>query len=150
MFSEIKRKARASTTGACAAGAITLALLMPLAGRPSGWAIGPRSRNELSSAAGSAGSPWKERPIVVSRDPFLAPVKHVAFSQPLQVRSVDPPLVVRAIVVGENSRALVEAGGATRLIGVGDRVGSLRVMAIRIDRIQLSDGSTALLDNTLP
>lgn len=162
MLREIERKARASMTGACAAGAVAMALLAPLAARPSGWTTVPGLRSESPTVVNSPGSPWTEKPVVISRDPFLAPAaelrlapdgnsaRQVARSQAVQRRSVGPPLAVRAIAVGENSRALVDVGGVTRLVGVGDSIGSLRVISIRIDRIQLSDGSTALLDSGHP
>ncbi len=49
-------------------------------------------------------------------------------------------LVVRAIVVGAHSRALVEAGGTVRVLGVGDHVGEATVTAIDSTGIVLSSG----------
>jgi hypothetical protein len=54
--------------------------------------------------------------------------------------------VVRAIVLGDPARALVEAGGTVRVLGVGDRLGALTVSAIAEGRVVLSDGSSLMLD----
>jgi hypothetical protein len=54
--------------------------------------------------------------------------------------------IVRAIVLGEPPRALVEAGGTVRVLGVGDRLGALTVVGITAGRVTLSDGSSLILD----
>jgi hypothetical protein len=56
--------------------------------------------------------------------------------------------VVRAIVLGDPPRALIEAGGAVRVLGIGDRLGGLTVASIGEGRVTLSDGSVLLLDGT--
>ncbi|HTZ55230.1 MAG TPA: hypothetical protein VMB20_09185 [Candidatus Acidoferrum sp.] len=53
--------------------------------------------------------------------------------------------VVRAIVLGDPPRALVEAGGTVRVLGVGDRLGALTVAGIVPGRVILSDGSALML-----
>lgn len=55
--------------------------------------------------------------------------------------------VVRAIVLGDPPRALVEAGGMVRVLGVGDRLGDLTVVGITAGRVTLSDGSALILDS---
>jgi hypothetical protein len=54
--------------------------------------------------------------------------------------------IVRAIVLGDPPRALVEVGGAVRVVGVGDRLGTLAVVGIASGRVTLSDGSSLTLD----
>ncbi len=54
--------------------------------------------------------------------------------------------VLRAIVLGDPARALVEVGGAVRILGVGDRLGDLTVIGIAQGRVSLSDGSALILD----
>jgi len=58
--------------------------------------------------------------------------------------------VVRAIVMGDPARALVEEGGGVRVLGVGDRVGELSVVAITADGITLSDGTRLRLEPSHP
>ncbi|MGB6986449.1 MAG: hypothetical protein WBD74_10795 [Candidatus Aquilonibacter sp.] len=53
--------------------------------------------------------------------------------------------VVRAIVLGDPPRALVEFGGAIRVLGIGDRLGALTVIGITEGRVSLSDGSALIL-----
>ncbi len=52
---------------------------------------------------------------------------------------------VRAVVLGNPARALVEENGSVRVLGIGDRIGDLRVIAITSGGIALSDGSHLLL-----
>lgn len=54
--------------------------------------------------------------------------------------------VVRAIVLGDPPRALIEVGGTVRVVGVGDRLGALTVAGITEGRVALSDGSALILD----
>jgi hypothetical protein len=54
--------------------------------------------------------------------------------------------IVRAIVLGDPPRALIEAGGTVRVLGVGDRLGALTVVGIAEGRVTLSDGSALILD----
>jgi hypothetical protein len=61
--------------------------------------------------------------------------------------TVDPPapagtVVVRAIVVGDSARALVDVGGAVGVLGVGDAIGDQKIRAITSSGITLSDGTT--------
>ena len=54
--------------------------------------------------------------------------------------------VVRAIVVGDPARALIESGGSIRVLGVGDRLGELRVVQITSSGVVMSDGSHLLFE----
>jgi hypothetical protein len=54
--------------------------------------------------------------------------------------------VVRAIVLGDPPRALIETGGTVRVLGIGDRLGALTVSGISSGRVTLSDGSSLILD----
>jgi hypothetical protein len=72
----------------------------------------------------------------VSRDPFVPNQTVVVLP-----RNAGAAPVVRAIVLGNPARALVEVDGAVRVLAVGDRVGALRVAAITSGGIWLSDGT---------
>jgi hypothetical protein len=72
----------------------------------------------------------------VSRDPFV-PTQAVVVSP----QNTGSAPVVRAIVLGDPARALVEEDGTVRVLAVGDRVGGLRVAAITARGIWLSDGT---------
>ncbi len=54
--------------------------------------------------------------------------------------------ILRAIVLGDPPRALVEAGGAVRVVGVGDHLGELKIVGITPGHVALSDGSSLILD----
>lgn len=94
----------------------------------------------------------------ITRDPFLAPDEASASRAAATTvpngaqndRPVLPPVTVRAVALGENSRALVDIGGITRIVGVGDTVGPLKVAAIRVDGIQFNDGSMVPLEGGDP
>lgn len=55
-------------------------------------------------------------------------------------------LVVRAIVLGDPPRALVEVAGTVRVVGIGDRLGEQTVVGITAGRVSLSDGSALMLN----
>lgn len=55
--------------------------------------------------------------------------------------------IVRAIVLGNPARALVEDAGTVRVLGIGDRIGELAVAAITVDGVTLSDGTRLMLDD---
>jgi hypothetical protein len=56
--------------------------------------------------------------------------------------------VLRAVVLGDPPRALVEAGGMVRVLGVGDRLGDRAIVGITAGRVTFSDGSALILDGT--
>ncbi|HET9392952.1 MAG TPA: hypothetical protein VFO29_05490 [Candidatus Rubrimentiphilum sp.] len=135
-----------------AASAIVMALLLPLAAHPSPDVSVPAVVGEGQPGANLRGSPWREKAVFVPRDPFLpggAALRTPAAAVPSIDRSAHEAasgIALRAIAFGDNSRALVDIGGVTRIVGVGDAVGSLQVAFIGMDRIQLSDGETVTLE----
>lgn len=54
--------------------------------------------------------------------------------------------IVRAIILGDPPRALVEVAGSVRVLGIGDRLGELSVVGITPGRVSFSDGSALVLD----
>ena len=54
--------------------------------------------------------------------------------------------VVRAIVLGNPARALVEDAGSVRVLGIGDRIGELAVAAKTADGVTISDGTRLMLN----
>jgi hypothetical protein len=90
----------------------------------------------------------------LSRDPF---VPTQAIREKLEAGSGAAPTglapyapapvapIVRAIVVGDPPRALVEEDGTVRVLALGDRIGTLRITAITTEGLTLSDGSHLLL-----
>jgi hypothetical protein len=96
----------------------------------------------------------------VSRDPFVPEQSIRAkldgsvlrVGQGSSIGVVLPPgtlssaSIVRAIVLGNPARALVEDGSSVRVLGIGDRIGELVVVAITADGITLSDGTRLMLD----
>jgi hypothetical protein len=51
-------------------------------------------------------------------------------------------IIVRAIVVGDNARALVDLGGTVRILGVGDAIGDQKIAAITSRSVTLGDGTS--------
>jgi hypothetical protein len=51
-------------------------------------------------------------------------------------------VAVRAVIVGERTRALVDFGGSVRVLAAGDAVGDRKVIAITAAGVRLSDGTT--------
>lgn len=49
-------------------------------------------------------------------------------------------IAVRAIVLGDQSRALIDIGSSVRVVGIGDLIGSATVRAIDAHRVILSNG----------
>jgi hypothetical protein len=82
----------------------------------------------------------------VTRDPFVP----LQIDDTLAAQSAVPPSVggarLRAIVLGDQARALVEIGGSVHVVGVGDRVGSVQVLQIGANALTLSDGTRLELD----
>ena len=66
--------------------------------------------------------------------PFASP-------RPVQTRRV-----LRAIVLGTRSRALITSGGESSIVGVGDRLGDAIVTGISPAGLRLSNGATLVLD----
>ena len=117
-----------------------------------------------TGAAGTVAMPALPGPItfpgfVLKRDPFAprdaaAAASSVSSSKALvsgqadEIGIVLPPnagaggtSAVRAIVVGERTRALVDFGGSVRVLAVGDTVGTVKVVRISPAGVTFSDGS---------
>jgi hypothetical protein len=92
----------------------------------------------------------------VMRDPFVSnqalaetPSRNAADPQivlppnagasDLPVLTVASAPVVRAVILGESSRALIELGGDVHVFAVGDRIGSATISSIRSDGVTLSN-----------
>src|SRR5579864_4808698 len=105
MLSETGRKRRVAAVSVCAASAIAVALLAPLAARPLAGAFSPKPHAALAADTNSAASPWGERAVVIARDPFLPaadPRPTAIPSASVHMVAVPLPIAVRAIAVGKN------------------------------------------------
>lgn len=83
------------------------------------------------------------QPFTIARDPF---VPDASAEERGDVRDVsataasgDLP-IVRAVILGPQSRALVETGGAVRVFGLGDRLAGATIVAIDRNGLRLADG----------
>lgn len=129
---------------------------------------------QSSSVAGAADVPAKSQDasavlparltypgFSVSRDPFVPPAdvrkkleraamrigqaNDVGVAFPSNAGVGSGTAIVRAIVLGDPARALVEENGTVQVLAVGDRIGELRVTAITAGGVSLSDGSHLVL-----
>lgn len=151
----IERQSRRNVALTCwlvACGSLTL---LPLAARSSLRAIYLHRQQEPAVAPTSDNGPWNAKAVTVGRDPFISEAANAGASSAVIGERVVPGqllgsiqtggAVVRAIATGPVSRAVIDIGGLTRIVGVGDRIGGLRVTAIGSDRVQLSGGSRLVL-----
>lgn len=83
--------------------------------------------------------------IYVERDPFAAPPEMAASSQTERTRAI-----VRAIASGAKASALIEEGGRTRLVSIGDRVDESQVTVIDAGGIVLANGARVRLEDVQP
>lgn len=141
----------------------TSLLLVPLAGRSAFEVRAERQTFDQRFAGPDAPVRFKEPALAVSRDPFEAdqavarrPLLEsgTSFSSGIVgmhvVRGEStgialPPgggIVVRAIVSGAAPRALVEAGGATRIVAPGEALAGSTVLSIGTSGIRLKSGAT--------
>jgi hypothetical protein len=73
-------------------------------------------------------------PLIVVRDPFVP--------NPIQTTLANgSPAIVRAVITGQAPRALIESNGATRVVGIGDRIGALHITAIDAGGVTLENGA---------
>ncbi len=138
------------TIGACA----TLPLTLP----PSSVYA---NADSLAPTAGNLAVPqvpgrMQYPEIVIARDPFVADAGVLARNgvRPPLVASDSAPNgqaatndergaflpVVRAVVSGDQPRALVEMNGSVQVLGIGDKLGADTVMSIDPSGIELSSG----------
>jgi hypothetical protein len=99
-------------------------------------------RAKLDNAASMGAEQSSEIGVVLPANAGALPS---AIPAPLPATSGIGP-VVRAIILGDPPRALVEVAGSVRVLGIGDRLGELTVVAITPGRVSLSDGSALILD----
>jgi hypothetical protein len=113
---------------------------------------GAAAAQDVPHAAIAAPPPRMEFPAFeVERDPFV-PVRVPPSAQPapLAPAAAAGPALVRAIVTGSPTRALIDEGGSVRIVGPGDRLGDLTILSIARDGIELSDGSHLPLAQATP
>jgi hypothetical protein len=86
-------------------------------------------------------------PFSLKRDPFVPDPSDVVATA-ADAGDAEPEglarsggTIVRAVVVGENARALVEIDGAVSVVGIGDKIGNATVERITTSGIALSDGT---------
>lgn len=75
----------------------------------------------------------------LTRDPFVADASFEALAVDGR-GGPDGTETVRAVVLGNHSRALVEVAGVVRVFGVGDAVGSDRILAIDDAGVTMKSG----------
>lgn len=89
-----------------------------------------RPNSAHASAVLTASQPSRMGPLALVRDPFVP-----------QAAELPQGVVVRAVVLGTAPHALVELGGETVLVGVGDTIGGVPVVAIDDRGVRLADGT---------
>jgi hypothetical protein len=99
-------------------------------------------RAKLDSAASMLAGQSSEIGVVLPANAAALP-SGIPASLPATFR-IGP--VVRAIVLGDPPRSLVEVAGSVHVLGIGDRLGDLTVVGITPGRVSLSDGSALVLD----
>ena len=140
-------------------------LVAPLVGAPSSGLPYQRKPGETTPRT-SHDDPWNAAPVVVLRDPFLVTASATPAPTPSSVsaRNADAgaaeglPFVpatgvdtlIRAIVAGNTSKALIEEGASTRIVAPGDLIHGKKIEAILSDRIVLTGGAVLVLPGTLP
>jgi hypothetical protein len=82
------------------------------------------------------------------RDPFSPPSGELDGSQEPNDRAAT--IVVRAVALGPRPEALVDKGGQTILLGVGDDLENSTVSRITADRIILADGNSIPVSGARP
>lgn len=83
------------------------------------------------------------QPFTIARDPFVPDASAIDRSE-LQnsaekTKETDMP-IVRAVILGPQSRALVETGGAVKVFSLGERIAGATIVRIDRDGIRLADG----------
>lgn len=127
-----------SLTGLCA-GACAFALVCAAAGAATGDGESTRGAAAARTAVVSRIPAAPIVPIGVVRDPFVAD-EMSATAAPKRAARWDS-VVVRAVALGENARALIDDGGSERIVAAGDLVLGSRVAAIVPGGLVLTNGS---------
>lgn len=125
---ERKALVQAAVLLACAAAAI-----LPFTHPPSGVAARGEPYREPPRTARHSWTLGRRRSttIAVRRDPFVPDPRFAPESAQFQVQ---------AVALGADPRALVEVDGAVRVVAVGDRIGSDRVVSIGARGLRLASG----------
>ena len=140
LFARQRRRLLSWTIPACAAAIALLLIALP----PSLQA-GGNGRLRASHSIASAVPGALAFPIVdVAHDPFVPEVRAALGAS----EAGKGTTVVRAIVLGESPKALVDIDGRTIVVGVGSSLGSAVVTAIAADAVLLDDGERLALDET--
>ncbi|HUA09827.1 MAG TPA: hypothetical protein VMA98_11220 [Candidatus Acidoferrales bacterium] len=133
-----ERRALARLATMLVAGALCV-LPMTTQGSSIAGASAVAARARAQSFAGP--SPLAFPAYTVDRDPFVPADPQVEDAPAEAPSGTASAPVLRAVIVGDPPRALVEVDGNVHVVGIGDRAGALTVVAIDADGIALSDGS---------
>lgn len=142
MLPPVDERRRAVLLRAAGALCTVTALLAPLAGRTTVTDMrepaGPRGLLPLPAQRTQALAPYH-----ILRDPFAGGEPSAGALAPAAVQltaSVQSAVLVRAVVLGEHARALVEEGGTARIVAVGERIDGLVVERITQRGVFVSGG----------
>ena len=119
-----------------AAGAL---LLTPLALPPAEPAQAGATATRGPQVAEPVESP--EPKLIIARDPFV-PDAAVQSADAAATDGGDGGIVVEAIALGDSPRALVQAGGVSRIVRPGDTIGDSTIRAIDRRGLVLDGGET--------
>jgi len=136
------------------------AALLPLTGGSSGDASASPAVTEAGPALPAVPAALRFPSVAVSRDPFVPdampdvapidgdvdivlPPNAGANGTPLPPAAEGVPnqVVVRAVVIGPSSRALVDQNGKVSVLAVGDMLGGVPIQSIDSQGIVLSNGT---------
>ncbi len=156
MFQPIEKCVRLALVSGSSTIAIRTLLVVPLAGSTSDHNSGPSTGPQ--QAIVQRDDPWRNAMVKVVRDPFLPePTSTKSPMRPSRLtgnRSAVGIQVteasVRGVAFGQKPKAVIEVGGATKIVAPGDFISGMRVAAILPDRIILIDGSVLMLSRKLP
>ncbi len=154
-------------------------LLTPLAGRSSFELASEQAAFNARFSAPQLPSAWKDSPIAVERDPFIAqtgnaadatsprldvigmqvvqgqpmgyaaPANGVVSAVPVADVTYGVP-AVRAIATGVSPHALIEENSHARIVGIGDIVAGSPIVAIAAGAIRLKNGAVFTLTQEHP
>ncbi len=156
MLRPIEKCARRALITASVLIALCAILVVPLAGSTAGYRLGPSAKSAKPEIV-RRDNPWKDALVTITRDPFLPeamftrPSSHLP--QPARRNPVGmsvPGARVRGLAFGQETKAIIELGGATKIVALGDFFNGTRVAAILADRVVLSDGSVLMFSGRLP
>lgn len=115
------------------------ALLLPLVREPApGESVAPDVRNSRAATPSAKASARPLPPLL--RDPFVhEPSVQNNAIRPL-VRDIQPDIRLLAVATGAGARALIERGGTTFVVRVGNSTAGVRIAAILPGGIRLEGG----------